>query len=68
MVMGKNLPAALQTAVTRLPLRLVNRRVATAADQVPDGTVKISQPDGTSEQITSAEVLQKVLLPSAPIQ
>lgn len=67
-VMGKHLPEPLKTAVTRLPLRLFYRRAATAADQVPDGTLKIIQADGTSEPVTTVEVLQKVLLPSAPIR
>lgn len=67
-VLGKGLPEGLKSAVTQLPLRLVKRRSATPADQVPDGAVKIVQPDGASQLVTSTEVLLKVLLPSSPIR
>ena len=67
-VMGKQLPEALKTAVARLPLRMIKRRVANAGDQVPAGAVKIVLPDGTSQEATTPEGLQKVLLPSAPIR
>ena len=67
-VMGTDLPEALQTAVTRLPLRLINRRTATAADAVPAGALKILLADGTSRVVTTSEDLRNVVLPSAPIQ
>jgi len=61
---GKDLPEALTTAVDRLPLRLTKRRAASAADAVPDGTVKIILPDGTSQLATTPEALRDALLPS----
>jgi hypothetical protein len=67
-VMGKELPEALKTAVARLPLRLIKRRAANAGDQVSTGAVKIMLPDGTSQEATTPEGLQKVLLPSVPIR
>jgi uncharacterized protein YyaL (SSP411 family) len=67
-VMGKELPEALKTAVARLPLRLIKRRAANAGDQVSTGAVKIILPDGTSQEATTPEGLQKVLLPSVPIR
>jgi hypothetical protein len=67
-LMGKELPDALKTAVTRLPLRLVNRRTAKADDEVPAGTLKVVLADGTSRAVTTPEDLQNVLLPSAPIR
>jgi uncharacterized protein YyaL (SSP411 family) len=66
-VMGKELPEALKTAVARLPLRLFKRRIATSEDQVPAGAVKIILAEGVPPQeVTTPEDLQKVLLPSAP--
>jgi uncharacterized protein YyaL (SSP411 family) len=67
-VLGKELPEALKTAVTRLPLRLVKRRSATAADEVPAGAIKIKLADGTAQTVTTPEVLEKLLLPSLPIR
>jgi len=67
-VAGNELAPALQTAVARLPLRLVKRRVATAADAVPNGSVKILLPDGTNKLAATAEALRDALLPSAAIQ
>ena len=65
---GKGLPEAMQTAVARLPLRLVKRRVAAAADGVPNGSVKVILPDGTSQLAATPEALRDALLPSAANQ
>jgi uncharacterized protein YyaL (SSP411 family) len=67
-LMGADLPAALQRAVTRLPLRLIKRRAATAADAVPAGTLRILLAEGTSREVTTSEDLRNVFLPSAPNQ
>ena len=64
-LIGQELPTALKIAVERLPLRLVPRRVATAADAIPSGAVKIVLPDGSSQQITTPEALRDALLPPA---
>jgi len=60
---GKELPEAMQTAVARLPLRLVKRRAATAGDAVPDGSVKIVLSDGSSQLAATPQALQDALLP-----
>jgi uncharacterized protein YyaL (SSP411 family) len=62
---GKDLPEALKTAVQRLPLRLIKRRAASAADGVPNGSVKVILSDGSSHLAASPEALQDALLLSA---
>ncbi len=61
---GKHLTPAMDAALTRLPLRLVKRRVATAADGVADGMVKVIQTDQSSSEAATPEALQDALLPS----
>ena len=60
---GKDLSPAMQTALARLPLRLVKRRAATAADGVANGTVKIILSDQTNLVAATPEALQDALLP-----
>ena len=61
---GKDLSPAMQTALARMPLRLVKRRAASAADGVANGTVKILLADHTSLVAATPEALQDALLPS----
>ena len=61
---GKLLTPAMEAALTRLPLRLVKRRVATAADGVAEGVVKIIRADQSSLEAATPESLQDALLPS----
>jgi len=63
---GKDLTPAMQTALARLPLRLVKRRAATAADGVANGSVKIVLADATALVAASPEALQDALLPALP--
>ena len=60
---GKELAEAMQTAVARLPLRMIKRRVATVADGVPNGSVKILMPDGSSQLAATPQALRDALLP-----
>jgi uncharacterized protein YyaL (SSP411 family) len=63
-VMGAGIPPELKTAVARLPLRTVNRRVATPKDEVPPAAVRILWPDGHAEVCETAASFSQALLPS----
>ncbi|MGC4014040.1 MAG: DUF255 domain-containing protein [Luteolibacter sp.] len=56
----------LKEAVCRLPLRTAPRRMATAADGVPAGQVKILFSDGTSKTAATADALGTVILAGGP--
>ncbi len=59
-------PAELKEAVFRLPLRVVSRRPATAADAVPAASVKIVFKDGRTLTASSSTALKSALGPSTP--
>ena len=63
-VLGKGLPAELEAAVYRLPLRVVARRPATADEEVRDGTVRVMSGGVVIGAFTSVEELHQALLPS----
>lgn len=63
-VMGADLAGDLKSAVARLPLRIVNRRLATPKDQMPATAVKLLWPDGKSELCESVESFSQAVLPS----
>jgi uncharacterized protein YyaL (SSP411 family) len=63
-VLGKGLPAELEAAVYRLPLRVVARRPATADEEVRDGTVRVVSGGVVIGAFTSVEELHQALLPS----
>lgn len=60
---GRELPEAMQTAVARLPLRLVKRRAAAPGDGVPNDSVKIVLSDGSSHLAATPQALRDALLP-----
>lgn len=55
---GSGISPEMKTSVQRLHPRLIHRRPATPADQVPSGAVKILLPDGSSQTITDPAALQ----------
>ena len=64
-VYAADIPPALKLAVERLPLRMVQRRAAKPADEVPAGAVKILLgEDEQSRIVTTPEALRDALLPS----
>jgi len=63
-IQGKHLSPAMQNALALMPLRLVKRRVASAADGLADGTVKLILADQTSQVLATPEALQDALLSS----
>ncbi len=64
-VYGAELPASLKSAVERLPLRTVQRRMARSGDEVPADAVKVLLPDGQSVVAATPEALQEALLLSS---
>lgn len=67
-VLGSAVSSELKAAVAKLPLRMVNRRVATAKDDLPAGALKILWPDGSSQVVETPESFQEAVLPSRPIR
>ena len=63
-VLGANTPPDLKLATERLQMRVIQHRPARAADQVPDGSVKVLLPQGESRMVTTPAALQEALLPS----
>ncbi len=59
-------PAELKEAVSRLPLRVISRRPATAADAVPAASVKIVFKDGRTLTASSSAALKSALGSSPP--
>jgi uncharacterized protein YyaL (SSP411 family) len=64
-VYGGDLPPEMKLAVERLPLRVVQRRPAKSADQVPAGSVKLLIGEEKREvTVSSPEALGQAILPS----
>jgi len=63
-VMGENLPAPLQKAVSCLPIRVIKRRQATPQDGVAAGTVKVVSATGRIVEASNPDQLQEAVLPS----
>lgn len=61
---GASLPADLRLAVQRMPARMLQRRDAKPADEVPANAVKIIFKNGDFKVVTRAEELQQAVLPS----
>ena len=66
-VFGTDLAPAMKSAIERLPLRVIHRRPARPADQVPAGSVRVVVPGDEAESriVSTPEALQEALLPSA---
>lgn len=63
-LIGKDLPEDLKTAVLQLPPRSVIRRSAKQGEEVAAGTVKVLLPDHQSRVISTAHGLREAVLPS----
>ncbi len=64
-VLGADIPPALKRAVERLPMRVIQHRLARPEDQVPAGSVKVLLPAGESRMAATAETLHEAILPSS---
>ena len=58
-------PPDLQSAVRRLHPRIIHRRAASAADEVPAGSAKVILPDGSSVVVDSPAALERAILPQS---
>jgi uncharacterized protein YyaL (SSP411 family) len=67
-ISGKNLPAELTEALSRLPIRTVLRSPGTADNAPPDGSVRLISAGVPLGDFTSAADLRAALLPSAANQ
>jgi uncharacterized protein YyaL (SSP411 family) len=63
-VPGADISPALKLATERLPMRVMPRRPARPADQVPTGSVKVLLSEGQSRIVATPEALQEAVLPS----
>ncbi len=62
-VYGKDLPAGMAEAVSRLPLQIVPRGPAKDSDGIPAGSVRVISPDGSSELVSDPGDLAAKVLP-----
>lgn len=65
-VVSADAPPELQTAVARLPLRMVQRRAAAAGEEIPPGAVIVTVPGVEPRAVTSVEDLHDAILPPPP--
>jgi uncharacterized protein YyaL (SSP411 family) len=64
-VVGAGVSPELKSAVERLPLRSVQRRLAKPDDKVPDGSVQILLSEEDLQLVSTAAALKEALLPSS---
>ena len=63
-VAGTSLPPEMKLACEQLPMRMIQRRVAKATDQIPADSVKIIFASGETQVVSTPAALQEALLPS----
>ncbi len=64
-VFGTGISPELKMATERLPIRMVQRRAAKSADEVPAGAVMVVLANGQTRLASTPEALQEAVLPSA---
>ncbi|MEI7927232.1 MAG: hypothetical protein WCH40_01680, partial [Verrucomicrobiales bacterium] len=65
-ILSPGAPAELKESVSRLPLRVISRRLATESDAVPPLSVKIVFKDGRTMTVSDAAALQAALTSAPP--
>jgi hypothetical protein len=63
-VTGGNLAPELKQAIERLPMRMIQRRAAKPADDVPAGSARVILSSGESRLVKTPGDLQEAVLPS----
>jgi hypothetical protein len=63
-VAGSGISSAMKLATERLPMRMVQRRDARSADEVPADSVLVILADGETRLVSTPEALQQAVLPS----
>ncbi|MEO8615157.1 MAG: DUF255 domain-containing protein, partial [Luteolibacter sp.] len=63
-IAGTGLPPEMKLACEQLPMRMIQRRLAKADDQIPADSVKIIFASGTKLVVSTPAALQEALLPS----
>jgi uncharacterized protein YyaL (SSP411 family) len=64
LVAGAGISAEMKLAIERLPMRMFQRGVAKAQDEIPAGSVKVVFASGESRFVTTPEALKEAVLPS----
>jgi len=62
-VIGADTSPELKTAVERLPLRLIIRRLAATSEEIPTGSVKVEFPEGDPQVFQTVDSLLEAVLP-----
>ena len=65
LVAGPGISSEMKRATERLPMRMIQRRDAKSADEVPAGSVLVILADGETRLVSTPEALQQAVLPSA---
>ncbi|MEO5912932.1 MAG: DUF255 domain-containing protein [Luteolibacter sp.] len=65
-IAGANISADLKLATERLPPRMIQRRAAKPADEIPPGMVKVLFSNDKSRLVSTVQALQEAVLPSNP--
>jgi uncharacterized protein len=60
---GPETSLELKSAVERLPLRLIVRRISTVSEEIPAGAVKVEFPSGESQILQTVDSLHQAVLP-----
>lgn len=63
-VVGDGVSPEMKLAIERLPIRMIQRRIAKLADAVPAAAVKVVLTNGETRLVSSPEALQEAVLPS----
>jgi hypothetical protein len=63
LICGSDLSPELRSAVERLPLQVIPRRLAKDSDGIPAGSVRVVSPDGSVKLVSGASDLRQELLP-----
>lgn len=62
-ISGPEISPELKLAIERLPLRMIQRRLAKSEDAVPPGSVKIQFENNSSLVVSTVETLEQAVLP-----
>ena len=64
LILGTDLSAEMKLAAERLPMRMIQRRVAKPQDEVPPGSIQIKFAHGESRIVSTVEALRDAVLPA----
>jgi len=65
-ISGEELPDEMKSAIERLPMRMVQRRLAKSGDEIPAGSAMVRYSAGEPRMVSSVQELREAVLPSDP--